>query len=68
MQVLVMLIMFAAMLLLNLLPYYVAYLIISPDGFIGVVGVFILGSIIVPLTVWASILIFAAIAKVFERN
>lgn len=68
MQFLVMLIMFGAMLFLNLLPYYVAYLIISPDGFMGIVGVFVLGSIIVPITVWASVLIFAAIAKVFERN
>lgn len=35
---------------LGLLPYYVAYLIIEPHSFFGIVGVFFLGSIIVPLS------------------
>ena len=33
-----------------LAPYYVAYNIIEPEGFLGVVGVFFLGSVIVPIT------------------
>lgn len=35
--------------LATLFPYYIAYLLIKPEGFMGIVGVFILGSIIVPL-------------------
>ena len=32
-----------------LLPYYIAYSFIEPRSFLGVVGVFIFGSVIVPL-------------------
>ena len=68
MPFLVTLAVFIVTLFINLLPYYVAYLIISPNGFMGIVGVFVLGSIIVSLTIWGSVLVFAAIVKVFERN
>ena len=36
---------------LNLLPYYIAYVLIAPESFMGIVGVFIVGSIIIPLTI-----------------
>lgn len=36
---------------LNLLPYYIAYVLISPESFMGIVGVFIVGSVIIPLTI-----------------
>ena len=45
-----MLIMFFLWLMAALAPYYVAYNIIEPEGFLGVVGVFFLGSVIVPIT------------------
>ncbi|KZX37112.1 hypothetical protein J7554_02840 [Wohlfahrtiimonas chitiniclastica] len=52
---------------INLLPYYLAYLLIDPSGFMGMVGVFILGSIIIPMTYSVSIIIFSMIAKAFGR-
>lgn len=35
--------------ILILTPYYIAYLIIEPNSFLGVIGVFLLGSIIIPI-------------------
>lgn len=35
---------------LILIPYYIAYLIVEPNSFFGLIGVFFLGSIIVPLS------------------
>ncbi|AXY61499.1 hypothetical protein CDG61_16735 [Acinetobacter sp. WCHAc010052] len=49
-----------------LLPYYIAYSIIEPRSFWGMVGVFIFGSVIVPLSIWAIGLIVAAIGLSFE--
>ena len=39
-------------------PYYIAYNIIEPEGFLGVVGVFFLGSLIVPITVGLASFLF----------
>jgi len=52
---------------LLLLPYYVAYSIIEPHSFFGVVGVFILGSVIVPLTLGFAFLVFGSIFVAFEE-
>lgn len=46
-----------------LIPYYIAYNIIEPDSFLGVVGVFFLGSVIVPL----SFLLLSSIVLFFDR-
>ncbi len=54
---------YAFIIFLNLLPYYIAYLIIRPSSFLGVVGVFVLGSIIVPLTAWVSMFIRTAVVR-----
>lgn len=48
--------------LLGLAPYYVAYLIIEPQSFLGVIGVFFLGSVIVPITLFFAGLILASIS------
>ena len=49
---------------LGLLPYYVAYLIIEPHSFFGIVGVFFLGSIIVPLSTMLASSIVAFISVI----
>ncbi|GGZ97278.1 hypothetical protein GCM10007162_11790 [Ignatzschineria ureiclastica] len=46
-----------------LLPFYVAYLIISPTSFMGSVAVFFLGLVIVPLGLAAVALIRAAFTR-----
>ena len=50
--------------LLGLAPYYVAYLIIEPNSFLGIVGVFVLGSIIVPMTLFLASIIIASISRI----
>lgn len=55
---------FVVHILLVLTPYYVAYLIIEPHSFLGVVGVFLLGSVIVPLSIFLAGLCVAAIGGV----
>lgn len=55
---------FIVHILLVLAPYYVAYLILEPHSFLGVVGVFLLGSIIVPLSIFLAGLCVATIAGV----
>ncbi|MDY6536600.1 hypothetical protein SKM62_06610 [Acinetobacter faecalis] len=52
---------------LFLLPYYVAYSIIEPHSFLGVVGVLILGSVIVPLTLGLAFLVFGSFFVAFEK-
>ncbi|EZQ04771.1 hypothetical protein [Acinetobacter sp. Ver3] len=52
---------------LLLLPYYVAYSIIEPHSFLGVVGVFILGSVIVPLTLGLAFLVFGSFFVAFDK-
>ena len=52
---------------LLLLPYYVAYSIIEPHSFFGVVGVFILGSVIVPLTLGFAFLVFGSFFVAFDK-
>lgn len=52
---------------LMLLPYYVAYSIIEPHSFLGVVGVFILGSVIVPLTLWLAFLVFGSFFVAYDK-
>ena len=52
---------------LLLLPYYVAYSIIEPHSFLGVVGVFVLGSVIVPLTLGLAFLIFGSFFVAFDK-
>ncbi|WP_257227331.1 hypothetical protein [Acinetobacter sp. YH12063] len=52
---------------LLLLPYYVAYSIIEPHSFLGVVGVFILGSVIVPLTLGVAFLVFGSFFVAFDK-
>lgn len=52
---------------LALLPYYIAYSIIEPSSFGGVVGVFILGSIIVPLTIGVAVLTMGGLFSAFEK-
>lgn len=49
-----------------LLPYYIAYSIIEPESFFGVVGVFFLGSVIVPLVIWGIALFVGAIGLSFN--
>lgn len=49
-----------------LLPYYIAYSIIEPESFFGVVGVFILGSVIVPLAIWVITIIVGTIGLSFS--
>ena len=49
---------------LLLLPYYVAYSIIEPHSFFGIVGVFFLGSIIVPLSTMLASSIVAFISVI----
>lgn len=44
---------------LGLLPYYIAYLMIDPTSFLGVFGVFVVGSLIVPLSLAIARLLFA---------
>lgn len=50
----------------SLLPYYIAYSFIEPESFFGVVGVFILGSVIVPLVIWGITLIVGTIGLSFS--
>lgn len=50
----------------SLLPYYIAYSIIEPQSFFGVVGVFIFGSVIVPLVIWGITIIVGAIGLSFN--
>lgn len=52
---------------LALLPYYIAYSIIEPSSFGGVVGVFILGSIIVPLTIGVAVLTMGGLFAAFDK-
>lgn len=52
---------------LLLLPYYIAYCIIEPHSFLGVIGVIILGSIIVPLTIGFAFLVFGSFFAAFEK-
>lgn len=54
--------------LLILAPYYISYLIIEPNSFFGVVGVFILGSIIIPLTIMLATIIVSFFAKILGRS
>ncbi len=49
----------------TLLPFYLAYLIISPTSFMGSVAVFFLGLIIVPLGLAAVALIRAAFTRTY---
>lgn len=49
-----------------LFPYYLAYSIIEPKSFFGVLGVFIFGSVIVPLSIWGVGLIVGAIGLSFK--
>ena len=51
-----------------LLPYYIAYVWINPQSFMGVVGVFVLGSILAPLAYLAVGLIFAPIITLFKNS
>ena len=44
-----------------LLPYYIAYSFIEPRSFLGVVGVFIFGSVIVPLVIWGVVLVISGL-------
>jgi hypothetical protein len=55
---------FIVHILLVLAPYYVAYLILEPHSFLGIVGVFLLGSIIVPLSIFLAGLCVATIAGI----
>ncbi len=48
---------------LNLLPYYIAYVLIAPESFMGIVGVFIVGSIIIPLTISITLGVFQGLAS-----
>lgn len=45
----------------TLFPFYLAYLIIEPRSFMGIVGVFFLGLVIVPL----GLFILAIIKNIF---
>lgn len=53
-----MLLMFCVWSMAVLAPYYIAYHIIDPEGFLGIVGVFLLGSVIVPITLGLITVIF----------
>ena len=55
---------FIIYILLGLAPYYVAYLLIEPHSFLGIIGVFLLGSVIVPLTIMLAGISIAAIGGV----
>ncbi|WP_298147002.1 hypothetical protein [uncultured Acinetobacter sp.] len=59
------LIMLGVYLFLLLLPYYIAYSLIEPSSFLGVVGVFVLGSIVVPLTIGTAFLFLGGIGGIF---
>lgn len=59
----VFLILMTARVAFALMPYYIAYNIIEPDSFLGVVGVFFLGSVIVPL----SLFLLSFIVLFFDR-
>lgn len=52
---------------LALLPYYIAYSIIEPTSFAGVIGVFFLGSIIVPLTLGIAFLTMGGLVAAFDK-
>lgn len=47
-----------------LFPYYVAYQIIEPSSFMGSVGVFLLGSVIVPLTTMIVAIFMSFLARI----
>ena len=49
-----------------LLPYYIAYSFIEPRSFLGVVGVFIFGSVIVPLVIWGVALMVGLLGLSFN--
>ena len=49
----------------TLLPYYVAYKIIEPESFIGTVGVFVLGSVVVPVTTMIVMIFMGFMARIF---
>lgn len=66
MAVILYIISFIIYVLLALAPYYVAYLIIEPHSFLGVVGVFLLGSVIVPLTIMLASLCMVAIGGILK--
>lgn len=66
MAVILYIISFIIYVLLALAPYYVAYLIIEPHSFFGVVGVFLLGSVIVPLTIMLASLCMVAIGGILK--
>ena len=55
---------FIVHILLVLAPYYVAYLILEPHSFLGMVGVFLLGSVIVPLSIFVAGLCVAMIGGI----
>ena len=55
---------FIVHILLVLAPYYVAYLILEPHSFLGIVGVFLLGSVIVPLSIFVAGLCVATIGGI----
>ncbi|WP_312080557.1 hypothetical protein [Acinetobacter schindleri] len=68
MAVILYIISFIIYVLLVLAPYYVAYLIIEPHSFLGVVGVFLLGSVIVPLTIMLAGLCMAVIGGILKTT
>jgi len=57
---------------LILTPYYIAYLIIEPNSFFGVIGVFFLGSIVVPISIgivkFSFILVGLDFGSLIKRN
>lgn len=54
-------------LFLLLLPYYIAYSLIDPSSFLGVIGVFVLGSVIVPLSLWVVFLTLGGFYAIFDK-
>lgn len=64
MQIILFIISLIIYFLLALLPYYVAYLIIEPHSFWATVGVFVLGSVIVPVTIFVASITIAFISGI----
>lgn len=51
---------------LSILPFYGAYLIISPNSFIGAIGAFLLGSILSAIILYISSIVLS-IAGIFKK-
>jgi flagellar basal body-associated protein FliL len=65
-RIFLVLIAFCGSILFSLFPFYLAYQIINPNSFFGIVGVFLLGLIIIPLITFIIMTVLGLLGISFE--